>query len=66
MHRDRRVYGRAARPADLNWVFTFMHALRAKVAGDPERDRRLATEAFQIGTEGGEPDAAASSAHRWS
>jgi class 3 adenylate cyclase len=43
----------------LNWVLTFMRATRAQIAGDPERAEALAAEAFQIGTEIGQPDAAA-------
>ena len=42
----------------LNWVLTFMRATRAQIAGDPERAEALATEAFEIGTEIGQPDAA--------
>jgi class 3 adenylate cyclase len=42
----------------LNWVLTFMRATRAQIAGDPERAEAFATEAFQIGTEIGQPDAA--------
>jgi class 3 adenylate cyclase len=42
----------------FGWVLTFVRATRAQIAGDPERAEALATEAFQIGTEHGEPDAA--------
>jgi class 3 adenylate cyclase len=42
----------------FNWVLTFGRATRAQIAGDPERAEAFATEAFQIGTEHGEPDAA--------
>jgi len=42
----------------LNWVQTFSHATRALVAGDADLAEQLATEALQIGTESGEPDAA--------
>jgi class 3 adenylate cyclase/tetratricopeptide (TPR) repeat protein len=42
----------------FNWVLTFGRATRAQIAGDPERAEQLATEAFQIGDGGGEPDAA--------
>jgi class 3 adenylate cyclase len=42
----------------LNWRLMHVRAARAQIAGDPERAEELATEAFQIGTDGGEPDAA--------
>ena len=42
----------------LNWVLTFARATRAQIAGDTDRAEQLAAEALQIGTEGGEPDAA--------
>jgi class 3 adenylate cyclase len=42
----------------FSWVLTFVRATRAQIAGDPDRAEALATEAFQIGTEHGEPDAA--------
>jgi class 3 adenylate cyclase/tetratricopeptide (TPR) repeat protein len=42
----------------LNWVLTFVRATRAQIAGDPDEAEELATEAFQIGTDSGEPDAA--------
>ena len=42
----------------LNWVQTFGRASRALVAGDPDGAEQLATEALQIGTNGGEPDVA--------
>ena len=32
--------------------------MRAQIAGDTDRAEQLATEALQIGTDGGEPDAA--------
>jgi tetratricopeptide (TPR) repeat protein len=41
----------------LNWVQTFSHATRALVAGDTDLAEQLATEALQIGTDSGEPDA---------
>ena len=34
-----------------------MRATRAQIAGDPDEAEQLATEALQIGTDGGEPDA---------
>ena len=42
----------------LTWVFTFTSATRAQIAGDTDRAEQLAAKALQIGTEGGEPDAA--------
>jgi DNA-binding SARP family transcriptional activator len=41
----------------LNWVHTLQRATRALIAGDAARAEQLATEALQIGTDGGEPDA---------
>ncbi len=41
----------------LNWVHTLQRATRALIAGDSVRAEQLATEAFQIGTDGGQPDA---------
>jgi class 3 adenylate cyclase/tetratricopeptide (TPR) repeat protein len=41
-----------------NWTYTFNLAWRAQIAGDTDRAEQLATEALQIGTDGGEPDAA--------
>ena len=42
----------------LTWGNTFMRAQRAIIAGDTDRAEQLATEALQIGTDTGEPDAA--------
>jgi len=42
----------------FNWGLAFVRATRAQIAGDPERAEELATEAFQIGADNGEPDAA--------
>jgi hypothetical protein len=42
----------------LNWLQTLSRALRALVAGDADVAEQWATEALQIGTESGEPDAA--------
>ena len=42
----------------LNWAHTFTRALRAQIAGDTDQAEQLATEALQIGTDGGQPDAA--------
>lgn len=41
----------------LNWIDTYTRAKRAQIAGDTDRAEQLATEAFQIGTDGGQPDA---------
>ena len=41
----------------LNWVHTLQLATRALIAGDADRAEQLATEALQIGTDGGQPDA---------
>jgi DNA-binding SARP family transcriptional activator len=41
----------------LNWVHTLQRATRALIAGDSEQAEQLATEALQIGTDGGQPDA---------
>jgi len=41
----------------LRWVHTYLGAGRAQIAGDTDRAEQLATEALQIGTDGGEPDA---------
>jgi hypothetical protein len=42
----------------LNWVHTLQRATRALIAGDPDHAEQLVTEALQIGTDGGQPDAA--------
>ncbi len=41
----------------LNWVHTLQRATRALIAGDSEQAEQLASEALQIGTDGGQPDA---------
>ena len=41
----------------LNWVHALQTATRALIAGDSGRAEQAATEALQIGTDGGEPDA---------
>jgi hypothetical protein len=41
----------------LQWEFTFHMAKRAQLAGDLAEAERLATEAFTIGSESGQPDA---------
>ncbi len=40
------------------WGHTFLQGQRAFIAGDTDRAEALATEALQIGTESGQPDAA--------
>ena len=41
----------------LSWVHTSPRALRAQIAGTTEQAEQLATEALQIGTDSGQPDA---------
>ena len=41
----------------LNWIDAYTRAKRAQIAGDTDRAEQLAAEAFQIGTDGGQPDA---------
>jgi hypothetical protein len=40
------------------WGHMFVRSLRAQIAGDTDLAEQYATEALQIGTEGGQPDAA--------
>jgi class 3 adenylate cyclase/tetratricopeptide (TPR) repeat protein len=42
----------------MQWLNTVEHATRAAIAGDTDRAEQLATDALQIGSDGGEPDAA--------
>lgn len=42
----------------FTWGHTFLQAQRAFIAGDTDRAETLATEALQIGTDSGQPDAA--------
>ncbi|HUC13316.1 MAG TPA: hypothetical protein VMS00_02590, partial [Acidimicrobiales bacterium] len=42
----------------FTWGHTFLQAQRAFIAGDTDRAEMLATEALEIGTESGQPDAA--------
>ncbi len=42
----------------LNWVHTLQRATRALIAGDPGLGEELAMRALQLGTDGGQPDAA--------
>ena len=41
----------------LNWANTLTRAWRAQIAGDTDQAEQLATEALQIGTDSGQPDA---------
>ena len=41
----------------LNWVHSCARAVRAQIAGDTEQAEQWATEALQIGTDSGQPDA---------
>jgi class 3 adenylate cyclase len=41
----------------FDWGHTFVCAMRAQLAGDTDRAEQLASEALQIGTDGGQPDA---------
>jgi DNA-binding SARP family transcriptional activator len=41
----------------LNWVHTLQLVTRALITGDADEAQRLATEALQIGSDGGQPDA---------
>ncbi len=42
----------------LSWGHAFVLSLRAQIAGDPQAAERHAVEALEIGTQGGQPDAA--------
>lgn len=42
----------------FTWGHTFLQGQRAFIAGETDRAEALATEALQIGTDGGQPDAA--------
>jgi class 3 adenylate cyclase/tetratricopeptide (TPR) repeat protein len=41
----------------LNWMYTLHRVWRAAIAGDSDEVEQLAAQAFQIGTDGGQPDA---------
>jgi class 3 adenylate cyclase/tetratricopeptide (TPR) repeat protein len=43
--------------ATLNWIDAYTRAKRAQIAGNTDQAEQLAIEAFQIGTDGGQPDA---------
>jgi class 3 adenylate cyclase/tetratricopeptide (TPR) repeat protein len=60
MNRCYAISGSLAEQLDqptLNWADTFTRAMRAQIAGDPDQIEQLATEALQIGTDSGQPDA---------
>jgi class 3 adenylate cyclase len=42
----------------FTWAHLFVRSLRAQIAGDVELAERYATEALEVGTAGGQPDAA--------
>jgi len=59
MDRCLKIVASAAERLDrptLNWVYTYVCATRAMIAGDAEMAERLANRALQIGTDGSEPD----------
>ena len=41
----------------LDWAHTLTRAMRAKIAGDTDQVQQLATDALQMGTDSGQPDA---------
>jgi class 3 adenylate cyclase/tetratricopeptide (TPR) repeat protein len=60
MDRGIEIMGSMANRLDqptLNWVHSFDRGTRALVAGDVDRAEELVTDALQIGTDGGQPDA---------
>jgi DNA-binding SARP family transcriptional activator len=60
MDRCLEVMGSSAGQLDqpmLTWALTIWRAGRAMIAGDADQAERLATEALQIGTDSGQPDA---------
>jgi len=42
----------------FSWGHAFVQSLRAQIAGDPQAAEKFAVQALEIGTEGGQPDAA--------
>jgi tetratricopeptide (TPR) repeat protein len=42
----------------LNWWHSYARGMRAQLAGDTEQAEQLAIDALQLGTDGGQPDAA--------
>ena len=60
MDRCGEIMGSLAEQLDqpfLKWAVTFTRAARAQIAGDTDQADQLATEALQIGTDSGQPDA---------
>jgi tetratricopeptide (TPR) repeat protein len=61
MDRCIEIHGSMAEQLDqpiFHWGHTFVRSLRAQIAGDTDRAEELATEALQLGTDSGQPDAA--------
>jgi ATP/maltotriose-dependent transcriptional regulator MalT len=61
MDRCREAAGSLARQLDqpgLLFIHALQRGLRAQIAGDTDRAEELALEALQVGTDGGQPDAA--------
>jgi class 3 adenylate cyclase/tetratricopeptide (TPR) repeat protein len=55
------IHGAMAEQIDqpvFTWGHRFVQSLRAQIAGDTDLAEQYATEALEIGTEGGQPDAA--------
>ncbi len=60
MDRCMEIMGSLAKQLDqpiFTWGYTLWRAGRALIAGETDQAERLATEAFQIGTDSGQPDA---------
>ncbi len=56
---DLRTLSNSLRQPTLMWMTAFKEAGAAIMAGDPERAEKLATAAFEMGTDSGQPDALA-------
>ena len=56
---DLRTLSNTLRQPTLMWMTAFKEAGAAIMAGDPERAEELATAAFEMGTDSGQPDALA-------
>ena len=54
---DLRALSNSLRQPTLMWMTAFKEAGDAIMAGDPERAEQLATAAFEMGTDSGQPDA---------
>ncbi len=60
MDRCYKISGSLAEQLDqpqLNWWHSYTRAMRAQIAGNTEQAEQLATEALQLGTDSGQPDA---------